>query len=187
MRAEWEGLKAIQERLNRLANLTDEAVAPLLDELRDIVTEDNRKGVLAGRDKSDQPMPETKYRLNRVSRTRARTRKQGFGMTRFGLQGDNLTSAEYRTLTGPPLAPRRDRSRVIANFVTRAGKSGQGRYFVEWGWANVVNAKGQTFLQYHFDGKGRLPKRDLRGVRPWGQERMKRALREWSRGVLKRG
>jgi hypothetical protein len=41
--------------------------------------------------------------------------------------------------------------------------------------------KGIPFLRYHFNGDGRLPRRDLRGVRPAGIEKMRAAMNNWIR------
>jgi hypothetical protein len=106
---------------------------------------------------------------NKTVRLRSPKHKN-FGFTQHAMQGgigDNLTTAEYRLLNGPPLAPRREQSRVITNFVTRSTLIQTGDetgVVLEYGWADVVSKKGRPFLEAHFEGRGRLPKRDLRGL-----------------------
>ena len=80
---------------------------------------------------------------------------RGFGPhTAAGLHG-NLTSAEYRSLGGPPLAPRGASSRVITNLLTgyaaRAPAATGTRTVLV---AEVVSTKGVPFLPITSTGRG---------------------------------
>jgi hypothetical protein len=61
---------------------------------------------------------------------------------------------------GPPLAPRYEASRVIANFFVREIGAGPGELRVQAGWSGI------PFLVAHAAGAGRLPVRDIIGVEP---------------------
>lgn len=103
-----------------------------------------------------------------------------------GING-NLTSSEYRLLGGPPLAPRSQFSRVITNFKTTYTDPRQGGkdWAVIGGWDDVISTKGAHFLPYHFVGSGKLPRRDLRGIRPTGMAKCLDALRNWARLAIR--
>ena len=100
---------------------------------------------------------------------------------------NNLTSAQYRLLGGPPLAPRDQFSRVITNLKVTIGgpPNGSPNWYAEGAWDEVVNVQGQPFLKFHFDGTGRLPRRDLRGVRPQGVAKAIDALRNWAKDAVR--
>jgi hypothetical protein len=187
------GLDRLQERFKRIA---DPDATPLMVSWMRIIDDDNRRGVLAGTDKDGQPMAPVTYRpkkpgapsvpltveqrLGQHPKTK-RGRFATFGSSASGAN-NNLTSAEYRLLDGPALAPRRQFSRVITNLLTDYDDSQRASgQWEAWGyWEGVVSAKGVPFLIYHFDGEGNNPQRDLRGVRPEGRERAKAALRAWA-------
>jgi hypothetical protein len=193
---EWPGYAALQKRLSKLGTLTITETRPLLEEFERIIIEDNRKGVLSSLDKDGAPMVAVKYRNGVYKNVRAR-RGQKFGSTLgtykgigFGMQGGshlngNLTTKEYKQLTGPPLAPRGEQSRVIANLKTGHGQDGNSFYAVG-SWKQVVSVKGKSFLPAHFNGSGHLPVRDLRGVRPWGMREAQKAVRAWAKYLLKK-
>ena len=157
---------------------------PLMKRWEDIVVEGNRRGVLAGLDGRNQRMPPLQYRDGGGKRTKNRRAPQygtglhdtsGAGPYAAGLH-DNLTSSQYRQLTGPRLAPRGEASRVIKNLHTEIRSfPTEGRWEVVGAWyqkeggslgSSVVSVKGVPFLIYHFEGQGRNPKYDLRPVRP---------------------
>jgi|GEM_PF-2485970 hypothetical protein len=201
------GLDRLIRRFRTLGNLD---ASPLMRSWERIIEADNRKGVLAGTDRNDNPMVAVTYRPKPVpsyykkilgfdpSKLSARQRNMaraggkrgefsGRGPGAAGLN-NNLTSSEYRYLAGPPLAPRRQFSRVITNLYT-----GSGRYqflphaWIAFGaWREVVNTKGREFLHYHFEGAGRLPRRDLCGVRPEARLKMRRAAIEWMKSEVRR-
>jgi hypothetical protein len=157
------------------------------------IPDDNRKGILAGLDKDGNPMrpvtyrptvakpqkPSPQQRNNASVRIKAGT-FGGLGLHAAGLH-NNLTSAEYRKLGGPPLAPRGQFSRVITNLTTDYEVSADGRIWTAFGvWLDVVSTKGVSFLPFHFNGSGRLPVRNLAGVRPDGMALARRQLIAWA-------
>src|SRR5215217_4992333 len=112
--AEWPGYERLAKRLARLGTINYDGAIPLLEDWREILVEDGRKGILAGQDRDGNALKPVTYRNGQARRTAAR-RGNKFGTTTgtpkpsgplaSGLHG-NLTTAEYRKLTGPPLAPR---------------------------------------------------------------------------------
>lgn len=155
-----------------------------------IMEEDNRRGILAGTDKDGGYMLGVTYRpegKGKAANTRQKNNVKGrakagafsgYGPAAAGLH-NNLTSAEYRKLGGPPLAPRRQSSRVITNYRLEPFTEGPTRFGVRGFWFEVVDAKGRKFLHYHFDGKGQK-RRDLRGIRPEGRARLRKAFIAWA-------
>lgn len=203
MKVDTSGLGRLSDRLRMLVNPD---CSPLMISWMKIVDDDNRRGVLAGTDKDGNPMAPVKYRpvptLTILKPTKAQkntndARKRrgafaGFGPAAAGLH-NNLSSAEYRRLDGPPLAPRGAFSRVITNLRLRFGRVSTMAWEVVGYWDEVVNRAGRKFLHYHFDGatgggRGRnvtLPRRDLRGVRPEGRAKSRRALRSFFLDLLR--
>jgi hypothetical protein len=110
----------------------------------------------------------------------------GFGPMAAGLH-NNLTPDEYRMLDGPPLAPRRQFSRVITNLVTGFIEPGTGGdiWTAVGAWREVVSVKGIQFLPYHFSGAGRLPVRNLAGVRPEGRAEARRVAVNFFRLLIR--
>jgi len=196
------GLGRIRERLRRVANPD---ATKLMVSWEKIIDDDNRRGILDGLNKDGVPMPPVTYRPRPTGPLKA-TRVQknnpkkgarrghfaGFGPAVSGLH-NNLTSAEYRRLGGPPLAPRGAFSRVITNLKFRSGRVSAMVWQAIGYWDQVVSTKGVPFLQAHFDGaragkrrRVKLPRRDLRGVRPGGLEKARRALRAWALDLIRR-
>ncbi len=186
-------------RMKRL-DLTRADVTPLLENWERQLEDGNRKGVLAGTDGAGNPMIPVTYRpvgqvrkkLTLGERLGQRPNKRrgeygGIGPVQGGLlANNNLTSQAYRQLDGPPLAPRRQFSRVITNAVTGnyPDVTQRGVYYVELAWGEVVSPKGFHFLPVHFKGlplgkHGPSIKRDLRGVRAADKEKMLKSLRSW--------
>jgi hypothetical protein len=182
----------------RLAKIARPNAVPVLETVQNIMDDDNRRGILAGEDGRGNPMLLPSYRpviqgqvkpggkgarltveqrLGQNARVK-RGRYAAFGSSAEGLF-NNLSSSAYRKLDGPPLAPRRQFSRVITNYMQRYGQVGTNRWEVVGAWINVVSRKGVPFLLAHFQGAGRLPIRDLRGIRPWGMEKIRAATRNW--------
>lgn len=191
-----ENIGAIDRVRARYLNLVDPDATPLMVSWQRIIRDDNRKGVLAGTDKDGAPMAPVTYRPIQSDRINIRSKSAaalrhgqhasrmrdlvfaGFGDHASGLN-NNLTPDQYRRLDGPPLAPRRQFSRVISNLLTAYGRLGTTQW-TAWGyWDEVVDKTGQPFLHYHFEGGAHLPRRDLRGVRPEGVERARNAARAW--------
>ncbi len=185
---QWAGFERLQTRLRQIEHPN---AAPLMAEWCKIIEDDNRKGVLAGLDKNGNPMIPVTYRpkadVARVTarqRNRGRSEFSGHGPAASGLH-NNLTPAEYRRLSGPPLAPRGANSRVITNLQTGYGHDSTANvWFAEGVWFEVVSIRGVYFLPYHFHGAGRLPVRDLTGVRPQGRQKAVAAMVRWGRRLL---
>lgn len=183
--------------LARVREVENPDATSLMITFGSIISEDNRRGVLAGTDKDGNRMPGVTYRpvgkakktsLGQRNTNNARQRKgafSGFGPAAAGLH-NNLTSAEYRKLGGPPLAPRGAFSRVITNLRTGYEKVSSHVWDAYGMWFEVVSAKGKPFLPAHFtgartgrNGRTKLPVRDIRGVRPEGREKARKSAVAW--------
>lgn len=181
-----DGLERIIARVRRLERLD---AKPLMKTWMDIIVSDNRKGVLAGTDKDGDPMKPVTYRpkgptVGIKAKSAARFRNNqaanrrgeffGFGPHASGLN-NNLTRGEYEQLTGPPLAPRGAFSRVITNLQPgfEEPPAGSTVWTAYGAWYEVVDTKGRPFLHYAF------ARRDLRGVRPEGREKARKAAIAW--------
>jgi hypothetical protein len=190
------GLDRVQARLRKIE---DPDATPLMATWMRIIDDDNRRGVLAGLDKNGNPMIPVSYRPLK-SGAQPLTVEQRLGQKaniargRYAAFGsvanapyNNLTSSQYRRLGGPPLAPRGQFSRAITNLLTDFDDSQRSRGIWEaWGyWDEVVSAKGEPFLLFHFEGQGHNPIRDLRGVRPAGRELVAKATREWAYDMIR--
>lgn len=152
-----------------------------------VMDEDHVRGVMAGTDKDGNALIPVKYRgagavptsplvLKNKYRNKE-TIKNWRWQAPAQEAGDNLTTSQYRKLGGPPLAPRGLSSRVIRNFVTRIESTADwNTWWIEAALAGIVNRKGEPFMHYHFEGAGRLPQRDLRGIRPEGRERIRKLV-----------
>lgn len=190
-------LSGLDNLVSRVAKVRNPDITPLMATYMRIIEEDNRKGVLAGLDKDGRPMAPVRYRpegkaqrptASQRNTTNGRARRgafAGYGPAAAGLH-NNLSSAEYRKLGGPPLAPRGAFSRVITNLRTGYEKVSSHVWQAYGFWADVVSTGGVAFLGAHFDGKAtgrgkrtKLPTRDLRGVRPVGREKARRAAIAW--------
>lgn len=206
------GLNKLQEKL---ATLTHIDCTDLMLSWEIILEEDNRRGILAGLDKDGIPMTEVRYRPKDKNKPGLRVTKPPKGkknetiramLARFRLgekanarKGEatmmgpyasglhnNLTSAQYSLLGGPPLAPRDQFSRVITNYKTDHAELRPGYWAVTFWWEDVVSTKGVPFLRYHFHSVGatKLPRRDLAGIRPAGVAKAQDALRNWARDKI---
>lgn len=174
---EWVGYAAFDAGLAAAANFDP---MPLLDNWAAVIVEGNRRGVLGGRDGFDNPMPALQYRNGKGKRT-ANRKVPDYGRVYTSTPSNadyipkgpyasghdlNLTSSQYKLLTGPRLAPRRDESRVITQLYTEIRQVDDHTWEVVGAWGDVVSAKGVPFLMYHFTGAGHNPRYDLRPVRP---------------------
>jgi hypothetical protein len=200
------GCDRIQRRLARIANIMDHA-GDLMEHWERLMEEGNRRGVLEGTDKDGGTMlavtyrptyaqkraiyagtakpvrPTLAQRLGQPARPKGgRGEFFGHGPAISGLN-NNLTSAEYRRLDGPPLAPRRQFSRVITNFKTTSFQPEEhGYWIVKGAWKEVVSTTGYHFLPDLFDGNPpQVGARDLRGVRPDDLEKMRATILPWAR------
>jgi hypothetical protein len=197
------GCERIRRRLAAIEHVIDHA-GPLMEHWERLMEEGNRRGVLEGTDKDGGVMLAATYRPTATQkraiyagtakpvrptlaqRLGQHPRKMrgdffGFGPAVSGLN-NNLTSAEYRRLDGPPLAPRRQFSRVITNFETFSFQPEEHGYWLVTGsWKQVVSPTGYHFLPDLFDGKSPQPgPRDLRGVRPDDLRKMKATILPWA-------
>jgi hypothetical protein len=183
------GLDRLMARFRKIANPD---ATPLMVSWMETIDSDNRRGVMAGLDKDGNPLVPVTYRPKPPGVKSPR--KRGRGAYNPGAAG-NLSSSEYRKLSGPPLAPRGTNSRVITNLKTRYGRTGPlGLLWEAAGyWDDVVDRHGAPFLHHHFNGAtggGRrknvtLPQRDLRGIRPEGREKARKALRAWAIDIIR--
>ncbi len=194
-----ENVGALDRLSERFRKLENPDATDLMISWQIIIREDNRKGVLAGTDKDGVDMARVTYRpkapkgsflLNPNAkdlghlRNGAKPRQMrnlvfaGFGDHAAGTN-NNLDASQYRRLDGPPLAPRKQFSRVITNLLTGYSRLGLRMWSAFGYWDEVVDKKGRPFLHYLFDGGARCPARDLRGVRPEGVEKARAAARNW--------
>lgn len=187
---------------------------PLMVAWELIIREDNRRGVLAGTDKDGNPMAPVTYRpkgetINIRSAKASQLRHgqrwnrqrdlifRGLGPWQVGLH-NNLTADEYERLSGPPLAPRGQFSRVISNLLTGhepLNPSPETTYWAAFGYWDEVAAPSSgggtfDFLHVHFEGlplgrNGPSKKRDLRGVRPEGRIKLWEAYEAWKRDHIR--
>ena len=181
----WPGFDRLAQRLH---GLVDPDAGPLMEDWEKVIYEGNRRGVLQGVDGFGRPMPPLKYRNGKGNANKRSRSGRAYGKG-GGAHGDNLTTSEYRKLTGPRLAPRRLQSRVITNLVTGHGRDPGNRYewFAVGNWDRVVNTDGEKFLMDHFEPRSgsSLPKYDLRPVRPEDRRLARQVAREWIRGLIR--
>lgn len=177
---EWPGLTALVADLQALRNVD---LFPVAEQCEQIIVEGNRRGVLAGLDGNNHPMPHLKYRGGAGKKTRNRRvpdygtnlfQETGHGPLATGLH-DNLSLAEYQKLTGPRLAPRREQSRIIKNLLTRIDHPTDDEWEAIGAWVEVVDVEGRPFLRDHFDGIGQA-RYDLRPIRDEDMQFCRNAL-----------
>lgn len=190
-------LTGLERLRSRVSDIQNPDFRPLMATFMRIITEDNRKGILAGTDKDGKPMIPVTYRpvgkaqkltasQRNTSNNRARKGAfSGYGPAAAGLH-NNLSKAEYRKLGGPALAPRGAFSRTITNLRTAYERASSHVWDAYGMWFEVVGTSGVPFLSAHFEGKAvgrgrkvKLPVRDLRGVRPEGQAKAREAAIAW--------
>lgn len=133
-------------------------ISPIMPELEKLVWNDNAEGLLRGTDKDGHPLAPLSPR----------------------------TLANPKRGPGGPLVPRGRASRFIDHYRVSSFQQGSGSSWTIIGaWMDIVSSKGVPFAPFHFQGSGRLPQRDLRGVRPEGQTKLRRALSDWLLGRLR--
>jgi hypothetical protein len=193
-----DNFAAVDRLIDRFRNLINPDAEPLMLSWMIIIEKDNQKGVLAGLDKHGNTLQPVTYRPVKPggikltkdqklgAKGNARGKFAGFGPAASGLH-NNLTSAEYRQLGGPPLAPRGRYSRVITNLQTEFRRDSATRWEAFGYWREVVSVKGEKFLHYHFHGIGKTKQRDLTGVRPEGVEKARAAGRAWLHDMVRSG
>jgi hypothetical protein len=157
------------DRLERaVKSLGEISYAPLMAEWETILSDDNTRSAMAGIDGKGNPLQPVTYRPKSVRRIDYKL-----------LSNNNLTSSHYRSLAGPPLAPRGMQSRIVTNYRTASAELSDGRWTAIGAWEDVLSTKGVSFLRYHFTGSGALPVRDLRGIRPDVRVEARRSLRDF--------
>lgn len=194
----WDGYVLFIKQLDGLANLD---YTPLMKQWRDIITEDNRAKVLSGQDKDGNPAPALRYRggggvatkfrprANPLSgRTGGRLKLMAQPLGRFKgkdiargpkvLANNNLTIEEYKKLTGPYGAPRRDSSRIISNLVGADTYHDGTKWIAMCEWRDVIDEHGKPFLQRLFR---RYP---IDGVRPVGREKARAMMRAFVKSAI---
>lgn len=181
--ASWDSFNGV---MAVMAWASDPDLEDLCLMLEDVIAEDNRRGVLAGQDKDGAPMVATvreatpeghwvTYRLpdGKPARYFQAGRSPTPGAPPWVSEGD-----------GPPMAPRREQSRVIANLKTAHARTGPDGWIVFGAWENVLSNRGVSFLPFHFEGQGRLPTRDLAGLRPQGLQEALEIVSAWTEAQI---
>lgn len=157
-------LKRVSAHLRRIADAgaanAMPVVEPLLVEWETILQQDNERGLLAGLDCDDQPMPPTRREQTpRLSNTLG---------------------------SGPPLVPSGTASRAIQLARTAHGQDGVGfRAYLAWEGFTAEN--GRHILSMHARPiNAPYPRRDvIAKPRPTAIRRAREALRKWGRDLLR--
>jgi len=184
--------RRIERRLRSITNVMDHA-GDLMEHWRRLMEEGNLRGVLAGTDGDGNPMTPVTYRPRiprqmtvgerlgqRANKRRGRFAGEGDYSEHGILSNNNLSSSAYRRLTGPPLAPRRQFSRVISNFKTTTFQAEEhGAWAVIGTWEDVMTVTGYHFLPDLFET------RNLRGVRPDDLAKMRATILPWAKLVVR--
>jgi hypothetical protein len=170
----------------KLALIAHPDPTPFLEGWEKIIVEDNKRGILQSRtDKNDQPLTGVTYwpkgaplTVGKAASARQKIRTAFTGPIAAGFD-ENLTSSQYRRLSGPPTTPRGANSRVITHLNTGHGyDSSRGAYFAEARWLDIVSKTGYNFLP---DPLKRWP---LDGLRAWGRQQCVGALQKWGNDLL---
>lgn len=220
--ASLDGTRSFFTRLETL----NDYIGYLMQSWGKVLVEDNRRGVLAGLDKNGYRVTPTNYRTSMTQAgvdrpTYVKVVPNPFGAPDWKTNisgghadgfkpgaGANLSTRQYKQLSGPPLAPRGMASRIISNYTVAPVQGlNNHEWGVEGGWDDVVDKRGQPFLKYHFSGTGRnvggvylwspvfgpnsrpgrgrnLPQRDMRGLRDWGKKKAREHLNQWIRDIM---
>jgi len=173
----------------RFRKLQDPDARPLMLRWMDLITKSNRRGAIEGTDKDDIPLVPVTYRpVPEFIGHRKRGKVGPFHGAAEAEAFGNLTSSEYRHLTGPPLAPRGLDSRIVTNLMTEFDHPSPTEWIAYGVWKEVVARDGETeFLVFHFDGEGNLPVRDIRGVRPPEFIEAKESAKAWLIDAVRSG
>jgi len=203
------GCERLERRLRSIEGFYNYA-KPLMQHWERIAEENNRYKVLSGIDKDGNPAPDLTYRLTFAQRRAnyagakpvkltigqrlgqrgnfRRGREAGIGKyTEHAgiLENNNLTTAAYKLLDGPRLAPRRQFSRVITNFRTTSWQDDDPtQWRMSGAWVEVVSVKGEHFLHFHFDGNGQK-KYDLRGLTTSAVSEARAAIVPWAKLTIR--
>ena len=180
------GLDHLIERFRRLQ---DPDARLLMLRFTELIRKSNQRGAIEGTDKDDSLLLEVTYRPVPEF---VGPRKRGKAGPFAGLEADafgNLTSSEYRHLTGKPVAPRGLDSRIVTNLKTEFDHPTPGEWVAYGYWDQVVARDGDTqFLNYLFDGDPPMPgPRDFRGVRPPEFEEARESAKAWLMDAVRSG
>lgn len=167
-----EGMRRLSNRIHELGEAVRldrsefrQSVQPILRELDQMNQQDRLRGV----DREGKPLIPVTYRPKGKGQVVDGPRRAKFSArSNYG----NLTTSQYRVLTGPALAPRNRQSRVVSNFGV-GFEFFRGSWRLRAGWRDVLDRKGKPFLHLHFLGSGKLPKRDLGGLSRRALERLR--------------
>jgi hypothetical protein len=177
--AAWKDHAQLTAMLQRLQH---PSAVRCLDELEAIIWQDNRRGLLAGTDRDDAPMVSTVREQTPVGHWVTYILPNGVpahyyqaGLTGLFPEMDG---------SGKPLVPHGAESRAITNLATDHTPIGPNEWLVYGAWVGVVSKKDVQFLPFHFRGEGRLPVRDLAGLRPQGLTEAQAAIERWGMALL---
>jgi hypothetical protein len=181
----WEVVIQEDNRKGVLAGTNKEGIPMVKPQYRPIQPGPYRVNVaVKGRGKT---ITQINRELKRFRLSQAKGRKRGRfeGRSPFGPgwveRNNNLTTAEYQLLGGPPLAPRDQYSRVITNLATDHKRISEHQW-IAWGeWKEVMSPDGFHFLPVLFARNNW----DLRGVRPEGVRKALEALHNWARLAIR--
>jgi hypothetical protein len=210
VKLELQGIASLNAKLKSLVNLNaadlmeswEEVIAE--DNRRGVLAGTNKDGIPMVKPKY-RPIQPGPYRVNvrvqgkgktitqlnrelkrfRLAQASGRKRGRFEGKSPIGPgwveRNNNLTTAEYQLLGGPPLAPRDQYSRVITNLTTDHERLSE-RQWIAWGeWKDVMSVEGFHFLPALFARNNW----DLRGVRPEGIRKALEALHNWARLAIR--
>jgi hypothetical protein len=189
---DFSDLGAICVKLDRMANPDP---TPLMVKIETEIVEDNRYCVLHELDKHGQPYTHhVTYRPvqpkggkpSSGNWTRRREEAhRAMAHLRVDVNGppgndDNLTSAQYRRLTGPDTAPRREYSRIIKNLHTGHGRDSSAGYvwYAEGMWFDFFSRKGYPILE------ALLRRWPRDGLSPRGVQKCVRHMETWGREMM---
>ena len=92
--------------------------------------------------------------------------KDKFGRTMKRTKRERSTALSRRLGDGPPLIPRGTSSRAIRLAKTDSGRIGPHAWHALIYWEGFTSDDGKEILPMHAKGGGRLPVRDVIGIRP---------------------
>lgn len=177
----WVNVDGFTEVQAKLDALVDPDVGQILLGLQQVIFLQNRDGLLEGTDRDGAPMvatvreqtPEGHWVSYHLPDGRLAKYYQA------GRSGDR-----YEDGDGRPLNPHGLASRAITNLQTFAEERGPNEWAAVGEWIGVESRNGVEFLPFHFEGAGRLPVRNLAGVRPDGWERAVALVDSWAAALI---
>lgn len=181
-------LERLAAHLDTIADLDRQAdlVEPLLLRLETVLRDDNERGLLAGLDCNDQPMPPTQRETHQHSAWRTIKGRRVLVALATPPKAGDQGPIRHRKGGGKPLVPRGTQSRAIANARTAHGRLGPRSYFAALAWHAFDSDAGAPILAYHRTASGApYPVRDVMSrPRPTAVGLAKKSLREWGEQLL---